>query len=172
MLVGSFTHKKESLEYFYIKDPKGIKEKLEIFYTSKYPKYEFYINVKEDKKWSYYTEFLYPNEDVKNYMGDQSVIRNLEEAGDPLTKKRKVEHWLYFSNQKDLKSSEEQLSKMGFAVQFSGVNNESSFPYVLQVSREDKVDIDSIYPITSKLREIAKANNGEYDGWGTTVEKE
>lgn len=87
LLVGSFTHNKERLEYYYIKKPNGLKEKLDKFYRTKYPNNKYYTNIKEDKNWSYYNDFLYPTEETRNYMGDQSVIRRLEEAGDKLTKK-------------------------------------------------------------------------------------
>lgn len=172
LLVGSFTHNKERLEYYYLKEPKGLKEKLDTFYKTKYPNTKYYINIKEDNGWSYYNDFLYPNEETRNYMGDQSVVSNLEEAGDKLTKKRRVSHWLYFSTQKDLKNCKIELLKMDFNIQNSGVNKKSTLPYELQIWRIDLVDINSIYPITSSLRKIAKENHGEYDGWETSVEKE
>ena len=168
----SFTHHKERLEYYYIKAPKKLKEKLERFYKKNYANYIHYINIKEDKNWGYYIDFLYPNEDIQNYMGNESVVRNLEAAGDNLTKKRRVDHWLYFSSETDLKQCEDELLKRGFTVEFSGVNKESSMPYELQIWRIDLVDLDSIYPITTELRTIAKKNNGTYDGWDTTVERE
>ncbi|MCB0641980.1 MAG: DUF695 domain-containing protein [Phaeodactylibacter sp.] len=37
VLVGSFMHNKERLEYFYVKDGKGLKEKIELFYAQQYP---------------------------------------------------------------------------------------------------------------------------------------
>lgn len=171
LLVGSFTHKKERLEYYYLKDSTGLEEKLEQFYASKYPDYDYYSNIKEDSSWSYYTDFLYPNEDIRNYMGDRSVIAGLTEAGDKLTKKRRVDHWLYFKTEADLKKCENQLVAMDFTIQFSGANKKSTLPYELQIWRNDKVDINSIYPITSRLRKIAKTNHGTYDGWETSVEK-
>lgn len=67
---------------------------------------------------------------------------------------------------------EKEMLKMDFTVQYSGINKESTLPYELQVWRIDLVDINSIYPITSGLRKIAKENHGEYDGWETSVEKE
>ena len=172
VLVGSFMYNKERLEYFYINEDKGLSEKIEEFYTQKYPKYKYYLNVKEDKEWDYYREFLYPNEETLNYMADQSVLRNLQDAGDPLTKARRVDHWLYFPSESDMKKCKEDLEKQNFTIQSAGYNKETSLPYELLIWRIDKVDIDSIYPTTSKLRETAKKYNGEYDGWETSVEKE
>ncbi len=172
VLVGSFMYNKERLEYFYIKEDSGLKEKLEEFYTNNYSDYTFYVNIKEDKEWSYYREFLYPNEETLNYMADQSVLRNLQEAGDPLTKARRIDHWLYFSSESDMNKCKEELKKQNYSIQFSGTNKETSLPFELQIWRIDKIDIDSVNPITSELRKTAKKFNGEYDGWETSIEKE
>jgi uncharacterized protein (TIGR01619 family) len=172
ILVGSFMCNKERLEYFYIKDPKNIVAKIEEFYKTKYSEYEFYLNVKEDKEWKYYRDFLYPNEESKNYMADQSVLRNLEEAGDNLTKARRIDHWLYFSNETEMNKCKEQLVKLKFNIQSAGINKETNLPFELQIWRINHVNIDSIYPITSHLKKTAKKYNGDYDGWETSVEKE
>lgn len=170
--VGSFMYNNERLEYFYVKEDTGLSEKIEEFYSQNYPKYKYALNVKEDKDWSYYKEFLYPNEETLNYMADQSVLRSLQAAGDRLTKARRVNHWLYFSSESDMNKCKEDLLKQSFTIQFAGNNKETSLPFELQVWKINKVDIDAIYQTTSKLRETAKKYNGVYDGWDTSVEKE
>lgn len=165
-------HDKERLEYFYIADKKGLKEKIEKYYEENYSDYKFYLNITEDQNWEYYIEFLYPNQETLNYMADQSVIRNLYNAGDPLTKERRVNHWIYFSTESDMKKCKKELENKDFVIQYSGVNQQTDLPYELHFSRSDKVDINSIFPITTDLRNIAKEYKGEYDGWETTVETE
>lgn len=172
VLVGSFTYDKERLEYFYVKDTAGIKEKLVAYYQANFPDNKHYINTKEDKQWEYYTEFLYPSEDILSYMADESLVRQLEKAGDDLTKNRRVDHWLYFSSESERDKCKERLLKEKFMVQSSGINEETTLPYELQVWRIDFVDLNSIYPITSTLRAIAKEFKGEYDGWETSVKKD
>lgn len=172
ILVGSFMYNNERLEYFYIKEPKNIISVIEKFYTVNYPEYKFYLNVKEDKEWKYYRDFLYPNEETRNYMADQSVLRNLHEAGDKLTKPRRIDHWLYFPNKIKMEECINELIKSNFNIQKAGINKETNLPFELQVWRIDKIDIDSIYPITSDLRILAKKFGGEYNGWETSVEKE
>lgn len=171
VLVGSFMHNGERLEYFYIKEQKNIISKIERFYKIKYPEYKFYLNIKEDKEWEYYLDFLYPNEETLNYMADQSVLRNLEEAGDDLIKARRVNHWLYFTKETEMNKCKAELIELGFIVHYAGINKETNLPFELQISRVDNVDISSIFPITSDLRKRAKKFNGEYDGWETSVEK-
>lgn len=170
--VGSFTYNKERLEYIYLKEPEGIKEKIENYYKANFPNDEYYINIKEDKEWKSYRDFLYPNEETLNYMTVESVLSNLEEAGDNLTKKRRVDHWLYFSSESERNKCKEELLKQKFTIEPLSMDKETSLPFKLQVWRIDHVDINSIYPIISELRKIAKEFNGEYDGWETSVEKE
>ncbi|TDN79070.1 uncharacterized protein (TIGR01619 family) [Salegentibacter sp. 24] len=172
ILVGSFMHDQERLEYFYVANKEGLQEKIEKYYQENYSGYEFYLNIKEDQNWEYYTEFLYPNQETLNYMADQSVIRNLYNAGDPLTKERSVNHWMYFSTESNMLKCKKELENKNFMIQNSGVNQQTNLPFELQFSRMDKVDINSIFPITSELRKIAKEYNGEYDGWDTSIEVE
>lgn len=167
--VGSFMYDKERLEYFYLKEPKDLVTVIENFYKEKYPEYKFYVNIKEDKGWTYYTDFLYPSEEVQNYMADQSVLRSLEEAGDQLTKARRIDHWFYFSAEDEMIQCKNELIKAKFNVEHTNINKESSLPFELIVWRVDHVDIDTIYPITSNLRIMAAKFGGEYDGWETMV---
>ncbi|WP_164914236.1 DUF695 domain-containing protein [Aquimarina sediminis] len=172
ILVGSFMYNFQRLEYFYLKSNKGIENKVKEFYDSNYPDYKNYINLKEDKEWTYYKEFLYPSDEILEYLGDQSVIKNLQEAGDNLSKARRVDHWAYFKNESEMESFKKELTKKGFQIQSSSQIEHKSTPFEIQFWRVDKVDINSIYPITSVLRKKAQEYNGDYDGWETSVEKE
>ncbi len=170
VFVGSFMHDFERLEYFYLKSNKGVKEKIEQFYKANYPDKEYYLNIKEDKNWEYYIKFLYPNEETINYMEDQKVLSALKNAGDNLTKARRIDHWVYFSSKASMLSFKKEVLKQGFKIESSGKTEEGAIPYRLRFYRIDYVDIDSIYPITSSLRKMAVKHNGDYDGWETSVE--
>ena len=105
-------------------------------------------------------------------MADQSVLRSLAGAGDKLTKSRKVNHWIYFSKEEEMNLCKNELINANFTIESAAKSKLSSLPFELQIWRIDHVNIDSIYPITSKLRIIAKKYGGEYDGWETSVETE
>lgn len=171
ILVGSFTYNFQRLGYFYLKSPKGIENKIKEFYKSNYPDYKNYINIKEDPKWKYYSDFLYPSDEIREYIGDQSVIRNLQNAGDDLSKARRIDHWCYFQNNSNMESFKIAIKKMGFQIQYAGLTEDKPTSIVIQFWRIDKVDINSIYPITSSLRKKALEYQGDYDGWETSVEK-
>lgn len=169
MLVGSFTNNFERLEYFYLKSDKGIKEKVESFYETNYPNNTYSLNIKEDKKWEYYTQFLYPNEEIKNQISNLRLIKELKEAGDNLTKTRRVDHWIYFRNKEDLGHFSEAIIKLNFKIEFSGRKGVAKFPYSLQFYKNNKVDIDTMNAITSSLQEMSKNYDAKYDGWETIV---
>ena len=168
--VGSFTYNFERLEYFYLKSKDGIEEKINDFYTSNYPEHKYYLNIKEDKDWSYYKEFLYPNDETLNYMSDQKVVMALQEASDKLTKARRVDHWVYFDNKSRMEAFKNEVLKQGFEIEFSGKIDSTALPFQCRIFRVDYVGIDSIYSITSSLRKLAKQFDGDYDGWETSVE--
>ena len=142
------------------------------YYSKNHPEKEFYLNIKEDQEWQYYREFLYPNEEIQNFMGDRGVVSKLYEAGDDLSKKRRVDHWLYFATKKNMKECKIELEKDGFQVEKTRKLKNTEMPYSLQIWREDYVDLSSINPITSKLMQIAKKHPGNYDGWETFIIKE
>lgn len=169
ILVGSFTYNFERLEYFYLKSAEGIKERIEAFYKENYPDKTYRLNIKEDKTWEYYTQFLYPNEDTQNHMYNLRVVNELKKAGDNLTKTRRIDHWMYFKSKEDLERFEDEIVNQNFKVEFTGRKGVVKFPYSIQFYSYGKVDIDTINPITAKLHEMAKNYNAMYDGWETVV---
>ena len=100
-MVATFTHQCERLDYIYLSDTNSIRKKLIDLYSSNFPGYKYYINIRTDKSWTAYTDFLYPNEETLEYMSNNKVLIQLQEAGDNLSKERQVDHWIYFINKND-----------------------------------------------------------------------
>ena len=169
ILVGSFTYQSERLEYFYLKDTISIRSTLDAFYKQSYPEKKSYINIVSDATWNYYKEFLYPSPEVQEYMADLSVVRHLHEAGDSLIKPRRVDHWAYFSTKEEREQFATEAFKHGFQLEKSSINPSSSQQYEIIIWREDPVNIDHIYAVTSHLRRLALKFNGDYDGWETFI---
>jgi hypothetical protein len=67
VFVGSFTHKNERLDYFYIVSANGMDADLRDFYQKERPNHQFYINIKSDPRWEAYSDFLYPNTATIDY---------------------------------------------------------------------------------------------------------
>jgi hypothetical protein len=71
LFVGSFTHKNERLDYIYVSDAAGLEAALREFYTTECPARRPYINIKSDRQWEAYLDFLYPNpQTIEHYRAE------------------------------------------------------------------------------------------------------
>ena len=168
-LAGTFTHQCQRLDYYYISDTAKIRGLLTNMYQKRFPLYEPYINLKEDEGWKYYLDFLFPNEITQEYMSNSRVVTKLFEAGDKLDKPRQVDHWIYFDSEVDREMFIQYATKQNFKVERKDKLQHLDLPYLLQISRNDKVNISSISEITIELRKRATMHKGKYDGWETFV---
>lgn len=168
-LVGTFTYQCERLDYYYVSDTTQLRNRLVQFYSSNYPKYDQYISIVFDPEWNTYIKFLYPNETLKEYMSNQKVIMNLQSSGDDLSKARKVNHFVYFPDVLSRNEFIEQVSKRGYGIEDLDKVKDEDYPFVVQISRIDFVDLTSISKVTIELKKISETLQGLYDGWETTV---
>lgn len=171
LAVGTFTYQCERLEYYYVRDTNGLRTKLNKLYNRSFPSYLSYTNIKEDKSWEAYLKFLYPSDEILEYMSNQKVVLKLQEAGDNLEKARKVDHWLYFKNDSDRNCILPYLKQNNFKVEEMETVKNSELPFKIHISRTDKVELNAITQITIELRNQAKKCNGDYDGWEAPVSK-
>lgn len=158
--------------YFYMGDTtlhdKTISESMVAF-----PTYSFDFGTKQDNEWEQYFSFMYPDPRQFQSIQNRRVLDNLEENGDPLTKERQVDHWIYFNTENDRETFLSKIKNQNFQIINQDFDKESSdFPYSLQIARVDKVDIESVNDYVLNLWELAEECNGNYDGWETSVEKE
>lgn len=171
-LVGTFTYQCQRLDYVYVRDTTNIRDKLESLYKSHYKSYKQYINIVHDKEWEAYTKFLYPNEEIQEYMSNEKVLVQLRTAGDKLNKARQIDHWLYFSSSNDRDAFTKYAQKEKFKIEGNNYLKDSELPYQLHISRVDNLDPQLINSLTLSLRKKAKEFKGEYDGWETFVVKD
>jgi Family of unknown function (DUF695)/Regulator of ribonuclease activity B len=169
--AGTFSYQCERTDYYYITDTGNIRKLLEAAYQKKFANYSYSIIIKPDENWDAYLKFLYPNEETLAYMGDEKVIRGLQDAGDDLSKPRQVDHWLYFKTEADRNLFTSYAIKEKYKIESKEFVKDAALKYQLQISRIDKVDIASINPVTTALTKKAKELNGTYDGWETFVIK-
>jgi hypothetical protein len=169
--AGTFSYQCSRMDYYYIKDTGNIRRYLEEAFKTNFPKYEYVIEIKNDPNWEAYLTFLYPNEETREYIGNEKVVLSLSKAGDDLSKPRQVDHWLYFKTEGDRESFLRYALQEKFKLEEKGIADKSALHFKLHLSRTDKVDIASISAVTIALRRKAKECNGEYDGWETFVIK-
>jgi uncharacterized protein (TIGR01619 family) len=170
--VGRLTSNNHRDFYFYFGDTtfydKTISEAMVAF-----PSYTYEFGFKEDKEWETYLEFIYPNPRQYQSIQNRRVVENLQSNGDPLTKQRQVDHWIYFKTQNDRQTFLIKIKDEGFQIiNECTIEDDSDLPYSLQIARVDNVDINSVNDYTLNLWELAGECNGDYDGWETSIEKE
>jgi len=129
----------------------------------------FSIVAKHDPEWTYYSDFLFPNEERMRWIQDRRVVDALQREGDPLTASRRVDHWIYFPD------SESQAAFVSAAAEagFQALEPRGTAPdFAVQVHRIDAVQLESIHEVTTFLADLAARFDGDYDGWETEVEAE
>lgn len=139
--------------------------------TLKFLRYTFDFGNKVDKNWQGYLD-IYPSEMDMQSISNRDVLEQLEKNGDKLEKPREVFHWIYFKNEKDRENYLNLVTKDNFQLVNKEYNKKDEYKFFLQIKRVDKVGYEYIDDYTLYLWRIAKENNGEYDGWETSVEKE
>jgi uncharacterized protein (TIGR01619 family) len=171
IFAGAFTYQCERLNYYYIKDTAGIRKKLNKLYADSFPGSKFYTNIKVDKIWQAYLDFLFPNALSLEFMLNEKLLLKLKEAGDHLDKERPVNHLIYFTSEADEQCFIPYVLKQHFKIAAKEKTDDLKHPFKLQISRTDKVDLSTISAITIDLKRMAMKCNGEYDGWETAVVK-
>ena len=139
-----------------------------------FPEYRHESHVLEDDNWDIYTECLFDVHQHYECIQHSTVVTRFEEDGDSLTTPRPVDHWFYFRKESDRARFIERVGKEGFQIQNcdSDDGQDGEFPFVVNVSRMDSVDLQSVFKYTSFLWNIAYEHYGIYDGWGAMAVKE
>lgn len=109
------------------------------------------------------------DDDAEQLEGDRKTVEALIGQGDPLTKARQVDHWIYFATAKSRDHFVDEVGRIGFSVDAHDDGNEPN-PFCARVSRVDHVDLASIHRVVMTLVIAAKRYAGDYDGWECPVE--
>lgn len=169
ILSGTFTYQCQRLDYFYVSDTTRTRLALLSLYKNRFPSYTYYINIKAEKGWLSYLDFLYPSEKILDFMGNQKVLMALENAGDKLTRSRPIDHFAYFKTEADRTCFISYALKNRFRITKKENTGEAGQPYSLIFTRNDKPAVKTISIITMELRKQVAKCQGEYDGWETVV---
>jgi hypothetical protein len=169
--VGIFTYQCERLLYFYVKDTTELRKNLSALYAKEFADYKTYTNMREDRNWEAYQSFLYPNEEMLDYMSNSKLVNQLIDAGDNPEKIRQIDHWAYFPSERSRKCFENKILEKGFKIEKKSLGSNEQMPFELQFNREDMVILSEISRITRELKIDAEKCKGDYDGWETAVTK-
>jgi len=168
-LVGIITYQCMGFDVYYVKDTLDIRTNLNKLIEESFSVSDSYVEIKKDKSWNYYYDFLYPKNLSLEFLFNQEYLNDLVLQGDDLKGLRKVSHWLYFPGVNLRNSAGERLEKLNFSLDAIAYKKESKTPYELKISRNDSISPDSIDRLTTFLRVLCASQKGQYDGWSTEV---
>jgi uncharacterized protein (TIGR01619 family) len=139
---------------------------------NKFSDYSFEHTIKDEENWTSYFEILYPSEFEMQIIQNGKVIENLQKYGDLFEKERLVEHWIYFTDSNNREQFINEIKGTEFEIVEKAETSSDELPFLLRLSRVDKVDYESVNEYTMFLWQKAKEFNGEYDGWETFIVKD
>jgi uncharacterized protein (TIGR01619 family) len=169
--VGRLTSNETRDFYFYTGDTLLIEKTISESFV-RFPNYEYDFEIKDDKSWSYYLDFIYPNPKQFQRILNRRVIENLEKNGDKLTLPREVNHWIYFKSKENRDYYVEKVKEKNFKIEDMDESGDydKEFKYKLRISRIDTVGQSEVDDYVLYLWELANELGGDYDGWETSVE--
>lgn len=132
---------------------------------------EIMVGGGEDPEWGFLLEYLAPDRERWQWIMDHRVVRQLMEAGDDIEKPRTVDHALHFKTEPALDAFVAAAGNEGFkeSQRSEDKDNGGERPWMVEVQREDAVEVNNIHDAVMYLTELAEAEDGEYDGWGCPV---
>ena len=114
---------------------------------------------------------LYPNTRQKQWMDCRDIYEHLVKLGDPVNVRRDVRHYMYFPTPESRKDFQTRLKKIlkGFLAVYENYDPDNENPYVLIISRKDKVEFLWIWGVISEVADLVQDVGGVYDGWETEM---
>jgi len=168
-LAGFITYQCMAFDVFYVKDTIGPRNEITHLVKENFNPNLTYIEIKKDKSWDYYGNYLYPRDFSSEFLIDQNYLHDLVLQGDDLKGARKVNHWVYFKSVEKRNQFGSRLKKLKFSLDSIAYKKDRSFPYELTISRQDSINPVSIYNLTTMLQLLSETMNAKYDGWSTEV---
>lgn len=170
-LAGYVTYQCMAFDIYYVKDTVGLRDHLTKLMEKNFSDHLNYMEIKHDKNWSYYYDFLYPGNFYSEFLIDQAYLSDLVLLGDDLQGLRKVHHWIYFKSLKKRNLLGEKLKKLNFSLDSIAYKKARNYPFQLTISRQDSILPNNIYNLTSMLRMLSGSVGAQYDGWSTELKK-
>lgn len=134
--------------------------------------YAYTLDKRSDPGWTYYADVLYPTPRLMESIQNRRVVDRLVELGDVLERPRTVTHVIYFKTENGRKAFANEMMKEKFIIDgFADEKGIADRPFLIKISRTDKVTLESIDPIAVHVWEMALKFNGRYDGWECAVVK-
>jgi regulator of RNase E activity RraB len=125
---------------------------------------DYEIDVSEHDGWTFFDDCLRPTAEVWLYLADQSVVRNLIEAGSDPEKPHALE-FVFHGEAEELRQAARALSGRGYAP--LGKPNFAGGEIVMVKSMP--LDVDAIAAESVAHQKLEQEYGVRYDGWGAAV---
>ena len=100
---------------------------------------------------------------------DGAVVIQLKKAGSDLSKLHNIESFLYFPTQSVAEHAAPQVKAAGFDVQVKPAAKGTD--WLCYATKKMVPDLAALQKIRVDFNSLAASLGGQYDGWGTEVEK-
>ena len=169
--VGSFMFEGSRFEYYYVKDATDIERHIDKLFKDKFRGEKYDVYIKSDVAWDLYKNFLYPNDEIKNFMSNRDTVIQLKNAGDDVVTPRKIEHYATFASINDMNVFVAEIEKLGYTVDSKKIIDNEKLPHELKFYRDNSTTLENVMKFTTELIQLAEDQYGSYDGWETYVVK-
>ena len=107
---------------------------------------------------------------AKKSSGDEKDLATLEQlktAGDDATKDHDIDFFFVFAKEPAAKAAVESLRELGHVTTVST----SGSGFSVSLKKRMKPELEALRVLRQKFKRVAAKHGGEYDGWGTEVQK-
>jgi uncharacterized protein (TIGR01619 family) len=155
--------------YFYCNSSIGHEAIVEEVMDS-FPDYTYTLKAHLDTEWAFYLQFIYPSRLEYQSILNRRVLDKIGQQGDPMTRPRGVDHYIYFDNGNDRDDFLQEVKSENFEVIKKGFDPiRANLPYSLVITRKEQMESAIIDEVVFYLIQAAEASKGEYEGWETGV---
>ena len=132
------------------------------------PGYRPTVRIAQDPTWTHYAD-AFPGDFHRQTMYNRGVQLALEEAGDSLKKRRRIDHSTIFPSAEEANRAVPGLRRAKFRG-FS-ISESDGDGTVLTFQRRDACDGNTPNDTMTEILDIVEPLGGSYDGWGCLAQK-
>ncbi len=122
-----------------------------------------------DPEWSFYAEFMYPDEYTLASMQNRALLEHILAEGDVLDAAREVDHVALFPSRGRAEEAASALREAGFSVEQVAEPDDDEAPWSLPFRRSDTLDSGRPDAFCEEILDIVLPLEGAYDGWSAPI---
>jgi hypothetical protein len=168
--VGRMLHDGMTTFVFYL-TPRGaerVKNDFESSVASSAAPYKLEWGVAKDEAWSFFEQFLLPDVYAMQTISNRRLLEARAEHGDRPEIVREVDHFAYFPSEASVATASAQLAALGYRVEEPSKGDDDTWG--IQFHRDERLDGDRPNEFTQEILDVVVPLDGDYDGWGATIE--